>query len=115
LEGEVGRIAKPGGAQAKEVGAADGEQLRRLGGVNIPPVEGVDGLEDELAGQTFGGLLLFKERSNPGGGRMASPSVGLRYAPASYRAGHAGEKQSHFVPPDCLILFPPQQQFSTKP
>jgi len=48
LEGKVGRVLKPSGSQAKEVSATDAQQLGGGVRVQLAPIEGGEGLVEEL-------------------------------------------------------------------
>jgi hypothetical protein len=47
-EGEVGRVLKPSRSQAKEMSTTDAQQLGGGVRVQLPPIEGVEGLVEEL-------------------------------------------------------------------
>jgi len=115
VQGKGGRVLKPEGAQTKEMGAADIQQLGGGGSVELPLVEGVQGLLKEREGNALAELMLFKGPMDARVACRARLFVGLRYAPASSKPGPAGEsflpryqgrdsvsfcspQQSHFVP-----------------
>ena len=91
VQSEGGRVLKPEGAQTKEVGAADIEQLSGGGRVELPLVEGVQGLLQEREGDALAELMLFKGPMDARVACRARLFVGLRYAPASSKPGPAGE------------------------
>ena len=48
LEGEGGRVLKPSRSQAKEVSPTDAQKLGGAVRVQLAPIEGVEGLVEEL-------------------------------------------------------------------
>ena len=48
MEGKGGRVLKPGGSQAKEVSTTDAQKLGGAVRVQLAPIEGVEGLVEEL-------------------------------------------------------------------
>jgi hypothetical protein len=60
VQGEGGRRLKPEGAQTKEMVPADIQQLRGRGSVELPLVEGVQGLRKEREGDALAEWMLFK-------------------------------------------------------
>ena len=60
MEGEGGRMLEPGGAQPEEMSAADVQQLRGRVGVELAPVEGVQGLQQERPGDALEKLVFCK-------------------------------------------------------
>jgi hypothetical protein len=118
VESKGGRVSKPSGAQAKEMGAADIQKLGGAVGIELALVEGVQGLLQERQGDALKQLAFCIARLDAGGARSARLFVGLRYAPASSKPGTAGESILHrwasdrsvsFCSPSSLILFPPRQ------
>jgi hypothetical protein len=91
VQGEGGRMLKPESAQTKEMGAADIEQLSGGGRVELPLVEGVQGLLKEREGDALAELMLFKGPMNARVACRARLFVGLRYAPASSKPSPAGK------------------------
>lgn len=48
LDGEVGRVLKPCGSQAKEMSTTDAQEVGGSVRVQLAPIEGVEGLVEEL-------------------------------------------------------------------
>jgi hypothetical protein len=92
VESEGGRVSKPSGAQAKEMGAADIQKLGGAVGVEFALVEGVQRLLEERQGDALEELAFCIARLDASGTRSARLFVGLRYAPASSKPGTAGRK-----------------------
>ena len=117
VEAKGGRVLKPSGAQAEEMGAADIQQFSSGVGVELALIEGVQGLLEERQGEALEELVFCTGPLDAGGVRMARLFVGLRYAPASSKPGHADES---FLPCRAgvyfsLILFPQRSHFVPAP
>lgn len=93
VEGEGGRLLKPSRAEAEEVGATEAQELSGGFRVEAAMVESVERLVEELGCEAFGELMFCMGPLSP---RRA------------LRAG--GKTQSHFVPPESPILFPPRHE-----
>ena len=78
VEAESGRMLKPRGAQAEEMGAAEIQQLRGGGGVKLAPIEGLEGLQKERQGDAFEELLFCKGQLDARGARRARLFVSSR-------------------------------------
>jgi hypothetical protein len=72
VEGKGGRVLKPKGAQTKEMGAADIEQLSGGGSVELSLVEGVQRRLKERESDALAELVLFK---GPMDARVACPAT----------------------------------------
>jgi len=74
------------------MGSADTEEFGGVGGIDLPPVERLDGLENEIRGEALGELMgLFRSSSGPPPTAGARHFVVLRYAPASSMPRPGGE------------------------
>ena len=89
VQGEGGWVLKPEGARTEEMGAADIQQLGGGGSVELPLVEGIQGLLKEQ--DALAELMLFKSPLDARAACRARLFVDLRYAPASSNPGPAGE------------------------
>lgn len=70
---------------------ADLEEFGRSYGIEISPVKGGEGLQEEVLGEAFGQLVfVFKRSLNSPPTTRARHFVGLRYAPASSMPGPGG-------------------------
>ena len=58
VEGQGTRGLEPGGAQAKEVSAADAQELGGGVGIEVAAVEGFERVMEELYGKAFGQLVF---------------------------------------------------------
>ncbi len=85
--GESRGLVKPAGAQAEEVGAADIQKFSGGEGIPVAAMESGERLEEKLWGEASGPWVFFKRTSNRVRARRESP----------------------FVPPASLLLFPPRQ------
>ena len=90
VQGKGGRVLKPEGAQTEEMGAADIQQLSSGSSVELPLVEGVQGLLKEREGNALAELMLFKGPMDARVACRARLFVGLRSAPACSKPGPAG-------------------------
>ena len=106
---EAGGLLKPRLAEPKQMSPADLQQLGSGQGVELTPIEVVEGLEDELRSETASKLrLLFINESERARSSRARPFVGLRYAPAS--SGLALEEQSLFERPPVSFCSLPNRE-----
>ena len=99
VQGKGGRVLKPEGAQTEEMGAADIQQLSSGSSVELPLVEGVQGLLKEREGNALAELMLFKGPMDARVACRARLFVGLRYAPASSdpRPRDSSHRQNTFL------------------
>jgi len=107
-EGEGGRLLKPSGAQAEEMGATEAQELSGGFRVEVAVIESIERLVDELRCEAFGKLMFCMGPLSPRRARRARLFVGLRYAPASSKPGSAGGRPSP-------ILFPQESHFVPAP
>ena len=73
-------MLKPEGTQTKEMGTADIEQLSGGGSVELPLVEGVQGLLKEREGDALAESMLFKGSMDASVAYRARFFVSPRYA-----------------------------------
>ena len=92
------------------MGAADTKKFGGVGGIDLPPVELLNGLENEIRSEALGELMgLFRSPSGTAPTAGARHFVVLRYAPASSMPRPGGEALNS------LILISRQSPFDPTP